>query len=234
MVIGGIQKCSLIDYPGRISCVVFTVGCNFRCPYCHNPSLVLTGLRRREPIMDEEAVLRFLESRRPFLQGVVVSGGEPTLQPDIGLFCERIKQMGYAVKLDTNGSKPEVLQQLIQEDLVDYIAMDIKTLPDLYETFLETRCGSQAILSSTRLILGCGKEHEFRTTCVKPIINDQVMEGIARLIQGARMYALQRLVPTQVLRPAFFQEPGSGCTIEELGRLKSIAEKWVRTCVVRG
>jgi pyruvate formate lyase activating enzyme len=233
MVLGGIQKISLIDYPGKISCVLFTVGCNFRCPYCHNPSLVLADPWCREPIMEEEAVFRFLESRRAFLEGVVVSGGEPTLHPDILSFCERVKEMGYSLKLDTNGSRPQVIEHLIENGLVDYIAMDIKTLPDLYEAFLGTQCRPQAILSSIRLILERGKEHEFRTTCVKPFINDQVMEDIARLIEGARGYALQKFIPTCVLRPEFFQGAGSACTVEELGRLKSIAEKWVQPCIVR-
>jgi len=234
MIVGGIQKNSLIDYPGKIGCVLFTAGCNLRCPYCHNPSLVLVDQQGCAPWIEEKEVFRFLAGRRSLLDGVVISGGEPTLHPDIGPFCERIKQMGYAVKLDTNGSRPEVIDHLIRNDLVDYIAMDIKTLPDLYETFLGARCGPQPILSSIRLILECGKSHEFRTTCVKPIITDQVMEGIAQLIQGTLMYALQKFVPTQVLRPEFFQGPGSGCTVQELGQLKSIAEKWVQQCVVRG
>ena len=231
MVLGGIQKNSLIDYPGKISCVIFMAGCNFQCPYCHNPSLVepQEGTHKFEI----EEVFSFLDSRRTFLEGVVISGGEPTLQPDIVPFCERIKQMGYPVKLDTNGSRPKVLEHLIRNDLVDYIAMDIKTLPELYGAFFKTDCGSHEILSSIQLIMECGKDHEFRTTCVKPIINDRVIEGIARLIKGAHLYALQQFVSKDVLRPEFFRGPGSGHSVEELFHFGSIAEKWVRKCVVR-
>ena len=233
MVIGGIQKNSLIDYPGKISCVIFTAGCNFRCPYCHNPSLV--DLREGIPKVEieEEEIFRFLDSRHAFLEGVVVSGGEPTLQPDIAPFCERIKQIGYSVKLDTNGSRPEVIKHLIQNDLVDYIAMDIKTLPGLYDTFFKTRCGPREILSSIHLIMGCGKDYEFRTTCVKPIISDRDIEGIARLIKGSHLYALQKFEPKAVLRPEFFRGPESAHSVEELFHFCSIAEKWVKRCIVR-
>ena len=167
------------------------------------------------------------------MDGVVISGGEPTLQSDIGPFCERVKEMGYVVKLDTNGSRPGVVRHLIQNDLADYIAMDIKTLPDLYGTFLETRCGPRAILSSIQMIMDSGKAYEFRTTCVKPMINDRIMEDLARLIKGARLYALQRFVPAHVLRPECFQGTDSLCTVQEIHRLRFIVEKWVQKCVVR-
>jgi len=233
MVIGGIQKNSLIDYPGKISCVLFTAGCNFQCPYCHNPSLIHSHLRAPQLEIEEEEVFSFLDSRRAFLEGVVVSGGEPTLQPDIVPFCERIKQMGYPLKLDTNGGRPKVLEHLIRNDLVDYMAMDIKTLPELYGAFFKSDCGPHEILSSIQLIMGCGKDHEFRTTCVKPIVNDRVIGGIARLIQGSNLYALQEFVSGEVLRPEFFRGSGSGHSVEELLHFSLIAEKWVKKCIVR-
>jgi pyruvate formate lyase activating enzyme len=233
MVLGGIQKNSLIDYPGKISCVLFTAGCNFRCPYCHNPSLVTphTGVQKLE--IQEDEIFSFLDNRRTLLEGVVLSGGEPTLWPDIVPFCEKVKQMGYPVKLDTNGSRPKVLDHLIRKDLVDYIAMDIKTLPEFYQDFFIIDCGPRDILSSIQLIMGCGKDHEFRTTCVKPIVNDRIIIGIARLIQGSHLYALQKFVSRDVLRPEFFQGSGSGHSAEELFHFKSIAEKWVEKCIVR-
>jgi len=141
MVLGGIQKNSLIDYPGKISCVIFVAGCNFRCPYCHNPSLVEPHEGTHKFEIEEEEVFSFLDSRRAFLEGVVVSGGEPTLQPDIVPFCDRIKQMGYPLKLDTNGSRPEVIEHLIRNDLVDDIAMDIKTLPNSTVPFSKVTVG---------------------------------------------------------------------------------------------
>lgn len=127
-MIGGWQKNTIIDYPGKVSCVLFLSGCNFSCPYCHNPNLVkVDGLP--SCFLDEQTVLNFLEKRRGFLGGVVISGGEPTLQRDLFVLCKRIKQIGYPVKLDTNGSRPEVLKRLLKEGLVDYIAMDIKNRP---------------------------------------------------------------------------------------------------------
>ncbi len=233
MVIGGIQKNSLIDYPGKISCVIFVAGCNFQCPYCHNPSLIHSHPTTPGFEIEEEEVFRFLDSRRAFLEGVVVSGGEPTIQPDIVSFCERIKQMGYPIKLDTNGSRPETIGLLIREDLVDYVAMDIKTIPERYSAFFKSDCGPHEILSSIQLIMECGKDHEFRTTCVKPIINDRAIAGIARLIKGSHLYVLQKFISKDVLRPEFFRGPGSGHSVEELFHLGSIAEKWVRKCVVR-
>ena len=233
MVFGGIQKSSLIDYPGKISCVLFVAGCNFRCPYCHNPSLVIPHSVSREWGIEEEKIFRFLDSRRSFLDGVVLSGGEPTLHPGIVPFCEKIKHMGYPVKLDTNGGRPGVIDHLIRKDLVDYIAMDIKTLPELYNAFFKTDCSPGELLSSIQLIMKCGKDHEFRTTCVRPMVDDRIIEGIARLIKGAHLYAIQKFVSKEVLRPEFCQGLDSGYSDEELFCFKSIAEKWVKECVVR-
>ena len=128
MVIGGIQKISLIDYPGKLSCVLFLSGCNFKCPYCHNPQLVKSDSAYSD-CLDEKAVYEFLESRKGLIDGVVISGGEPTLQKNLPLLCNEIKEMGYLVKLDTNGSRPKAIKLLIDEGLVDYVAMDIKSDP---------------------------------------------------------------------------------------------------------
>ncbi len=235
MVLGGIQKSSLIDYPGKISCVIFVAGCNFRCPYCHNPSLVEPHEGTHKFEIEEEEVFSFLYSRRAFLEGVVVSGGEPTIQLDIVPFCDRIKQMGYPLKLDTNGSRPEVIEHLIRNDLVDFIAMDIKTLPDCYQTFFKTDCGSNEILSSIQLIMKSGKDYEFRTTCVRPIVNAYIIEGIGRLIKGADRYVLQNFIHKEVLHPEFFRGlgPGSGYSSEDLLHFRSIVEPWVKGCSVR-
>jgi len=131
MIIGGLHKNSLIDYPGKISCVIFLSGCNFDCPYCHNPELA-KGRSLSTGYLSEDLIFDFLGSRKGFLDGVVVSGGEPTLQKGLISFCEKIRLMDYPVKLDTNGSRPEVIKKLIDEDLVNYIAMDIKTDPSHY------------------------------------------------------------------------------------------------------
>ena len=135
MRLAGLQKNSLIDYPGKASCVLFLFGCNFDCPYCHNPDLVRGGLSCHASL-DEKTVYEFLERRKGLLDGVVISGGEPTLDKDLVFLCEKIKQIGYPLKLDTNGSQPQVIKRLIQEGLIDYIAMDIKTDPLHYSPLI--------------------------------------------------------------------------------------------------
>ena len=137
MIFGGMQKNSMIDYPGKISCVLFACGCNFSCPYCHNPQLA-RGCKDNMNAFNEKTASDFLEGRKGFLEGVVISGGEPTLQADLPAVCEKIKGMGYPVKLDTNGSRPQVLKRLLNDALVDYIAMDIKTDPLKYFSFTNT------------------------------------------------------------------------------------------------
>ena len=143
MRIGGLQKNSLIDYPGKVSCVLFLSGCNFDCPYCHNPDLV-RGSLSCHPFLDEKAVYEFLKRRKRFLDGVVISGGEPTLNKNLFRLCEKIKQIGYPLKLDTNGSQPQVIKRLINEGLVDYIAMDIKTDPLHYSPYNSKRLRSRS------------------------------------------------------------------------------------------
>ena len=135
MVFGGLQKNSLIDYPGKVSCVLFLSGCNFDCPYCHNPDLAKDS-SLCPVLLDEKAVFDFLQRRKGFLDGVVISGGEPTLQKDLLVLCKKIKELGYLIKLDTNGSRPQVIKRLIDEGLVDYIAMDIKTDPFHYSPLI--------------------------------------------------------------------------------------------------
>ena len=230
MIIGGLQKNSLIDFPGKLSCVCFVSGCNFRCPYCHNPDLV------RHPghvFLDEPGFFDFLLSRKGFIDGVVVSGGEPTLQKDLFPFVSRIKAEGFAVKLDTNGSRPEILRDLTERALLDYIAMDIKTDPALYPLFMQKEIDPEAIPSSVRLIMASGIPYEFRTTCVRPFVDARSVGTIARLIQGCFLYVLQNFSPTRVLQPEFFKNRKAGYDQEEMSQLKSIADPWVKKCVIR-
>lgn len=232
MVFGGLQKNSFIDYPGKISCVLFTSGCNFDCPYCHNPDLA-KGCAKYSPFSTENGVYDFLDSRKAFLDGVVISGGEPTLQKDLVTLCEKVKNMGYPVKLDTNGSRPKVIKQLIDEGLVDYIAMDIKTDPFNYSPLIKKDCKPDNIISSIRIIMESDSAYEFKTTCIKPIINKDIIESISRRIQGAMLYALQQFQNTDVLHPEFFQENEESYDPDELLHFKSIAEPWVKKCIVR-
>ena len=232
MNIGGLLKNSTIDYPGKLSCGIFLSGCNFDCPYCHNPDLV-KGCSGRSAEFDPGNVYRFIENRKGFLDGVVISGGEPTLQEDLFDLCRHIKNMGFPVKLDTNGSRPRVIKRLVDEGLVDYIAMDLKTDPTWYATYIKANCNETAILASIEIIMESAVAYEFRTTCVKPIVTTTVIENISRLIKGARVYALQRFHKSRMLHPDFFKEINYEYSDDELIQLKAVAEPWVKKCIVR-
>jgi pyruvate formate lyase activating enzyme len=232
MKIGGLQKNSLIDYPGKLSCVVFLAGCNFACPYCHNPGLVPNPAPDNGVLTPEE-LFAFLHERRGFLDGVVISGGEPTLHADLFGFCGRIKAMGFPIKLDTNGSRPQVVQRLIQAGLVDYIAMDVKTAPTDYAAFICAHCCAETIPASIRIVMASGLPYEFRTTCVKPMVTESIIDEISRLIEGAGRYALQQVHTQQVLKPEFFKDPRQVCSDRELKTYQAIAAKRVKHCLIR-
>ncbi len=232
MQFGGLQKSSLIDYPGRISCVFFLSGCNFDCPYCHNVNLAKGALDCPE-VLEGTGAYDFLEHRRGFLDGVVVSGGEPTLQKDLAAFCEKIKELGYPVKLDTNGSMPGKIKSLIDQGLVDYVAMDIKTDPFHYDPIIRKAHNPDDILSSIQIIMESAPAYEFRTTCVKGFVDEHVVYTIAQIIKGAKRYALQSFEGKDVLHPEFFQNADHRYNNDELLHLKSIADPWVEECIVR-
>lgn len=232
MVIGGLQKHSLIDYPGKMSCVLFLEGCNFDCPYCHNPDL---ALGRASPCnrWSKNDVFDFLKQRRGFLDAVVVSGGEPTLSSDLGSVCERIREMGYPVKLDTNGSRPAVLKDLIDRGLVDYVAMDLKTSPLNYGLLAKEACTPSEILTSINLIMDRCESYEFRTTCVRPLVSDSIIESVAKTVQGAQRYVLQKFQPSEILRPEFFGDANPAFDEQDLFRFQTLASPWVQECIVR-
>ena len=220
----------MIDYPGKVSCVLFISGCNFDCPYCYNPDLA-----RGKPsvVLDPRRVFDFLKRRKSFLDGVVLSGGEPTLNKGLFTLCSKIKRLGYPVKLDTNGSRPQVIQRLLNEGLIDYIAMDIKTDPFNYSAFIQKDCDPEQILSSIQTIMKSTIAYEFRTTCVKPLVNETVIESIARRIEGSMLYALQRFKNVTVLHPEFFQNRPCGFTDADLAHFKSVVDSRVKACIIR-
>jgi len=232
MILGGLQKSSMIDYHGKVSCVCFLTGCNFDCPFCHNSHLVRRDLAKLDPV-DESGLYRFLESRKGLLDGVVVSGGEPTLDRELIPLCRQIKAMGYPVKLDTNGSLPDVIESLMDERLVDYIAMDVKTDPSRYPLFIKREFNPANVLRSIRMIMEWDGEYEFRTTCVKPLVDKKVVENIAGIIEGAEQYALQGFRDKDLLHPEFFQGVKPGYEEEEMKALQSTAEPWVKRCILR-
>ena len=179
MKISGLQKMTLLDYPGKIACTVFLGGCNFRCPYCHNSEL-LDG--SAEAIMSQQELLTFLSGRKGLLDAVCVSGGEPTLQPDLAELLAQIKAMGFLVKLDTNGSRPEVLKDLVSKNLLDYVAMDIKNSPSRYSETIGTPWKQEAIEESIRFLTQDHVDYELRTTVVEQLHDFQAMEEMTRWV----------------------------------------------------
>jgi pyruvate formate lyase activating enzyme len=193
MIIGGFQKFSLIDYPGKICAVVFTQGCNFRCPYCHNPELVNPCLFQK-PVPEKE-IIGFLEKRNGMLEGITVTGGEPLLQENIFAFLASVKKIGYFIKLDTNGSFPERLERIIKEKLVDYIAMDVKASLEKYAHIAGAYVNPENIKRSIKIIMHSNLDYHFRTTMAKSSLRLEDIKQICGLIKGARNYVLQKLVP---------------------------------------
>lgn len=195
MIIGGIHKFSLIDFPGKISAILFTRGCNFRCPYCHNPQLVLP--RRYQLPLENKEIHEFLLKRQGRLDGIVITGGEPLLQEDLAGFLRKIKNMGYAVKVDTNGTKPAHLKTLLSEDLVDYIAMDVKAPVDKYANIVKVPVNSDQIMRSMMLIRESGVKYEFRTTIVKKLMSMESIKEISELLQEGEIYYLQNFIESR-------------------------------------
>jgi pyruvate formate lyase activating enzyme len=230
MIIGGFQRFSLIDYPGKICAIVFTQGCNFRCPYCHNPELVDKRPSGLQGIKEDE-VLSFLEARRGKLEAVTITGGEPLVQSDIGEFLSSVKSLGYLVKLDTNGSFPSRLETILRANSVDYIAMDVKAPLGKYEQVVRRRIDTDQILSSIKLIMDWGLGYEFRTTVVRSLLKRDDFVGIGKMIQGARLYVLQRFVPSKLLDDRFLDV--DTYSDDELSSIRRLMEGYVEQCVVR-
>lgn len=192
MKVTGIQKLTLLDYPGVVACTVFTAGCNFRCPFCHNAMLVLPEQIDNECLTDDE-VFGFLKKRRGVLDGVAVTGGEPLLHADMPEFLARVKELGYKIKLDTNGSNPELLSEIIKNKLVDRVAMDIKNAPEEYARTIGLESFDIAPVERSKEMLLSGEtDYEFRTTVVKGIHTKESLIGAAKWIEGAKEYYLQQ------------------------------------------
>ena len=191
MIIKGLQKLTLLDFPDKMACTLFTFGCNFRCPFCHNASLVLAD-RADDSVMPEEEFFTFLSRRRGMLEGVCITGGEPTLQPDLEDFISRIKDMGYAVKLDTNGYRPAVLRRLVEAGLLDYVAMDIKnSLPRYGETVGIARFDTAPIEESMDYLMEGRVPFEFRTTLVRGLHTPEDIRAMGRRLAGPEAFFLQ-------------------------------------------
>lgn len=193
MIIGGLQKLTLIDYPGKIAATVFLVGCNFRCPFCHNPELVFPiGKGLMAGFIKEKSFFDFLKKRQGKLEGICITGGEPSIQDGIEFFVKKIKHLGFLVKFDTNGSRPDVLKKLINEKLVDYFAMDIKNSLKKYQKTTGVFRDTKRIQLSIDLIRNSGIDYEFRTTVVPGLHTKKDFLEIGKLLKGSRRYFLQK------------------------------------------
>jgi pyruvate formate lyase activating enzyme len=229
MKIGGLQKVSLIDYPGLICATIFLQECNFKCSYCHNPELVDPQLFH--PCIKENDVLDFLNTRKGKLDAVTITGGEPTIQDDLASFIKQIKKMKFAVKLDTNGSQPQVIKTLLDEKLLDFIAMDIKAPLEKYESVVKVPVNSDSIKESIKLVLKSKIPYEFRTTVVESQLEEKDILQIEKLISGASNYVLQKFVPVKVLDKKFLNE--KSYSDEKLQKIKKHLQHQIPSVTIR-
>lgn len=227
MRLGGLQKTSLIDYPGKVCAIVFTIGCNFHCPYCHNPELVDETAEE----ISEDNFFSFLTSRVELLDAVTITGGEPTLHDDLPLFIRRIKQLGFLVKLDSNGTNPAMLRELINTKLVDYVAMDIKSPLRKYSETVARPVDLERMKESVSFLIENRVPYEFRTTVVKALLPPEDFPEIGELIRDADAYYLQKFIPTKLLNPAFLKKVTY--TDEEFEELRKVMENYVKVCQIR-
>lgn len=227
--VGGVQKLTLVDYPGQVAAALFLTGCNMRCGYCHNPELVLP--ERLAPSIPLEEIFVFLRARLGRLSGVVVSGGEPTVHDELPELCRLIKSLGYQVKLDSNGTRPDMLRQMIDQGWIDFVSMDIKGPPEKYVEIAARPVDLAAIEASIRLLIDSGVGHEFRTTVVRQQLTVADFEHIGAMVQGADRFALQHFRPGKTLSPQFAQF--DTFTEDEFSEAQKIMERYIGTCLIR-
>ncbi len=233
MQIAAIQKLTLLDFPTKTACTVFAPGCNFRCGYCHNPELVEPELVKKtnKNLIPEEDFFDFLAKRKGMLDGVCVTGGEPTLQKDLPEFLKQIRKRGFLVKLDTNGSQPDVLEKLFKARLLDYVALDVKSSPENYKKLVGVDV-SEKVQSSKNLIMQSGVSYEFRTTLVRELVDEEEWKKILEFVKGAEKYFLQNFVGKQGCLDSAFEKM-HGFTKKELEKMCGEAKEIVRECGVR-
>ena len=201
MEICGLQKLTLIDYPGRLAATIFLCGCNFRCPWCYSRELVLPEEIEKQPKISEKELSDFLKERKGTLEGVVLCGGEPCLHEDLSQFCQKIKKLDYLIKLDTNGSRPQMLKKLIDEELIDYVAMDVKLPKERYKEVLGVDVKN--IEESIKVLKDSKINYEFRTTVIPTILDKEDIIKIAKWLSPAKKYYLQNFRPEKTIDPKF-------------------------------
>ncbi len=231
MYLASFEKFTLVDYPGKIAATVFTQGCNFRCPFCHNPELVFEYKSSQTNSLSnsqENSFFNLLKKRKGKLEAVCITGGEPTLQPDLLDFMKKIKEMDYLVKLDTNGTKPEVIEKALKENIVDYIAMDIKHSLEKYEKAIGIKTNLGKISQSVEIIKNSGIDYEFRTTVVPGIHQKEDFQDIARWLEGSQKYYLQEYREGKILDPSLTTKTSShNLDLEEIKKILQAKIKFV-------
>ncbi|MCT4617726.1 MAG: anaerobic ribonucleoside-triphosphate reductase activating protein [Candidatus Gracilibacteria bacterium] len=234
MQISGIKKSTLLDFPGKVATIIFTPGCNFRCRFCHNSEFVLPEKMKEnkvfEDLISEKAFFNFLESRIGLLDGVVICGGEPTLQKDLYDFAKKIKQMGFLVKLDTNGRDPEIVQKLINDKIIDFVAMDMKMPFSRFTELIGIEEKVDNYKKTAEILLNSNIDYEFRTTVIKNYHDKETIEEIAKDIEGAKNYHLQNFIGGNTLEPDF---DGATFSKPELKEFMEVAKPYVQKCTIR-
>jgi pyruvate formate lyase activating enzyme len=231
MKIGGLQKLTLVDYPGKVAATVFLIGCNFRCPFCQNPELACLDNTSGLAPISESDFFSFLDSKIGFIDGICITGGEPTINTDLIDFIRKIKAKGFLIKLDSNGSNPEVLSEIINEKLIDFIAMDIKTSLEKYEKAIGVKIDLENIKKSVEIIKNSGIDYEFRTTVVPWLVEKKDIEKIGEWLKGAKKIALQQFQNKKVLDKEFEKiQPYPDETLKEF---KKILEKYIERVELR-
>jgi len=228
--ISGLERSSLLDYPEKVSAIIFTHGCNLRCPYCHNPELVIEKFDK-DKSFSEEYVLNFLKSRKGKLDALVITGGEPLIQNDLLPFIKKVKDMGFLIKLDSNGTFPDKLKDFIETGLIDYVAMDVKYPKSGYLKESMIPSIGKKIESSIKIIMDSGLDYEFRTTYVKSLHSLESAEEIGKMIKGAKNYYIQNFRSGKTLDPTLTKE--NSFTTKELEQIQRIIEKYVENVQIR-
>jgi len=248
MIIGGLQKFSLLDYPEHLSAIIFTQGCNFKCQYCYNPMLVgsikpskfnhISSKRKNEEktkghsLILEDDLFVFLKKRSGKLDAAVITGGEPTLHKDLPIFIKKIKELGYKVKLDTNGTNPKMIKKLIKENLLDYIAMDLKTSFEKYDLITGVKPDLENIKKSVRIIIESGLDYEFRTTLVPKLVEISDIKAMGEILKEAQKWYLQKFQSDkELVNEEFVGLAGPGD--KEMEKMRKEAQKHVKECMIR-
>jgi len=227
--IAGLQKMTLIDYPGKIAASVFLAGCNFRCGYCHNPELI--EIKKNVNYISEKDFFDFLKKRKGILEGICISGGEPLIYSDLADYIKKIKKLDYLIKLDTNGSNFQALKNLLEAGLLDFIAMDIKSSLDKYDLVTGVKVDLESIKASIDLIMSSGIDYELRTTVLPKYHDFEEIEKIAKMIKGAKIYYLQKFQNHKTYQKEFLKE--KRFTDQQLEEFRAIALKYLQNCKIR-